>query len=107
MLVKSKIPTPDQMVQIDKEANIQKTNAEKIKASIQRRNIIRIEDEEEESPSSSMSMFNLDSDKEDLDVPSQLSPTVILHNAQLPMHLEEIHISPVTEKIPSERHSVI
>jgi hypothetical protein len=68
--VKSKIPTLDIMVQIDKEAKIQKPKSEKSKATIERRNIIRIEDDEEESSSSSMSMYNLDSDGEDLDVPS-------------------------------------
>jgi hypothetical protein len=40
------------MIQIDKEDEIQKTKVEKSKASIERRNIILVEDEEEESPSS-------------------------------------------------------
>jgi hypothetical protein len=88
MSVKSNIPTLDQMTQIDKEAKIQKVKAEKIKASIERINIIWIKDEEEESSSSSMSMYNLDLDKEDSNVPSHRSPTVILHDAPLPMHLE-------------------
>ena len=70
MLVKSKIPTPDQMVQIDKEAKIQKAKLEKNKAAIERRNLIRIEDEEEESSSSSMSMYNLNLDGKIPDVPS-------------------------------------
>ena len=52
-------------------------------------------------------MYNLDSNKEDLDMPSHRSPIVIVHDAPLPMHLEEVHSSPVTEKIPFERHSVI
>ena len=54
-----------------------------------------------------MSMYNLDSEKEDLDVPSHRSPTLILQDAPLLMHLEEVHSSPVIEKVPSERHSVI
>ena len=54
-----------------------------------------------------MSMYNLDSDKEDSHMPSHRSPTSIVHDASLPMHLEEVHSSPVMEKIPSERHSVI
>ena len=62
MLVKSNIPTLDQMVQIDKEAEIQKSKVDKSKASIEQRNLIRIEDEEEESSSSSMSMYKLYSD---------------------------------------------
>ena len=51
VLVKSKVPTPYQMVHIDKEAKLQKSKAEKRKAAIKQRNLIRIEDEEEESPS--------------------------------------------------------
>ena len=86
--MKSKSPTPDQMVQIDKEAEIQKSKLEKRKVSIQWRNIIRIEDEEEESSSSSMLMHNLDSDGEDSDVPSHKSPIVIIPHAPLTMHLE-------------------
>ena len=60
--MKSKISTPDQMVQIDKEVEIQKTKEEKSKVAIERRNLIRIEDEEEESSFSSMSLYNLNSD---------------------------------------------
>ena len=52
-------------------------------------------------------MYNLDSDKEDSDVPSHRSPTLILQDAPLPMHLKEVHSSLVTEKVLSERHSVI
>ena len=85
--MKSKIPTPDQMVHIDKEVEIQKTKSKKIKVSIEWRNIIRIEDEKEESSSSSMSMYNLDSNGEDSDVPSHRSPTVIIHDA--PFHTYE------------------
>jgi small-conductance mechanosensitive channel len=40
-------------------------------------------------------------------MPSHRSSTIIVHDAPLPMHLEEVHSSPVTDKIPSERHSVI
>jgi hypothetical protein len=89
--VKSKIPTPDQMVQIDKEAEIQKSKSEKSKVVVERRNLIRIKDEEEESSSSLMSMYNLDSDGEYLDVSSHRSLTVIIHDAPLPMHTEEVH----------------
>ena len=107
MLVKSKIPTPDQMNHINKEAKFQKAKAEKSKAAIEWRNIIRFEDEEEGSSSSSMSMSNCDSNHEDSDVPSHRSPTVIVNDAPLPMHLEEVNSSPITKKIPSERHLVI
>ena len=54
-----------------------------------------------------MSMYILESGNEDLDMPSHRSPTVIVHDAPLPMHLEEVHSSVVTKKIPSERNSVI
>ena len=95
------------MIHIDKEAENQKSKVKKRKDSIKWRNIILIEDEEEESSSSLMSMYNLDSDGEDSNVPSHQSPTVIVHDDPFPMHLEEIHSSPVTEKIPSKRHSMI
>ena len=54
-----------------------------------------------------MSMHCLDSDRKDSNVLSHQSPTVILPDAPLPMHLEEVHSSPVMEKVPFERHSVI
>lgn len=52
-------------------------------------------------------MYNLDSDKEDSYIPSHRSPTIIVHDGPLPMHLEEVHSSPLTEKILSKRHSLI
>ena len=52
-----------------------------------------------------MSMYNLDFDREDLEVSSRRSPTLI--EAPLPKQLEEVHSSPVTEKIPYEGHSMI
>jgi hypothetical protein len=70
-------------------------------------NPIRVEDYEESSSSSSMSMYNLDSDGEYSKVPSNQSPTIVLHDAPLPMHLEEVHSSHITEKVPFERHYVI
>jgi hypothetical protein len=54
-----------------------------------------------------MSMYSLNLYKEDSDIPSHRSPTVIAHDAPLPMNLEEVHSSPVMEKISSERNSVI
>ena len=84
---------------------MKKAIAEKNRAAIERKNIIRIEDVEESSSSSSMSMYNPDSDKEDLEMPSRQSPTLI--EAPLPEHLEEVHSSPVTKKIPPEMHSMI
>ena len=52
-------------------------------------------------------MHNLDSDKEYSDVPSHRSPTLILQDGPLPVHLEQVHSSPVIEKDPSEMRSVI
>lgn len=60
---------------------------------------------EESSSSSSMSMYSVDSDIEDLEMPSRRSPT--LFEDPLPEYLEEVHSSPVTEKIPSKSHLVI
>ena len=65
MLLKYKIPTPDQIVQIDKEVEIQKSKLEKNKDSMEQKNPIRVEDCEEGSSSSLMPIYNLDSDGED------------------------------------------
>ena len=54
-----------------------------------------------------MAMYSLDLDKEDPDMPSHGSLIVIVHDTPLPIHLEEVHSSPVTEKILSKRHSMI
>ena len=48
-------------------------------------------------------MYNLDSYGENSDVPSHRSPTVIIHDTQIPIHLGEVHSSPITEKIPLKR----
>ena len=52
-------------------------------------------------------MYSLDLDKEDLDVPSHWSPTLILQDVPLPVHLEEVHSSLVMEKILFERNLII
>ena len=82
------------MTKIDKEVEIKKAIVKKSWVAIERKNIIKIEDVEESSSSSSMSMYSLDSDREDLEMPSRQSPTLI--EAPLPEHLEEVHSSPVT-----------
>ena len=51
VLVNSMMPTLDQMTRVDKEEEIQKAIAEKSRASVERKNLIRIEDEEESSSS--------------------------------------------------------
>ena len=60
VLLKSKIPTLDQMVQINKETKRHKSKSKKRKDFVERRNLIRIEDEEEESPFSLILMYNFD-----------------------------------------------
>ena len=50
-------------------------------------------------------MYNLNLNKEYLEVPSHRSPTLILQEGTIPVHLEEVHSSPVTENISSERLS--
>jgi hypothetical protein len=47
VLLKSQIPTPNQMTKIDKEVEIENAIAEKYKATIERKNIIKIKDVEE------------------------------------------------------------
>ena len=54
---------------MEKEEEIQKSKEEINIDAIERRNIIRVEDEEVGSSSSSMSMYNLDLDKEDSNMP--------------------------------------
>ena len=94
------------MTKIEKEAKIKEAIAEKSRVSIEWKNIIRIEDvEESSSSSSSMSMYSLDSDREDSEVPSRRYPTLI--EAPLRKNIEDVHSSQTTEKISSERHSVI
>ena len=81
------------MIQISK----QKSNIEKIKDSMEQNVIPRVEDCEEGSSYSSMSMYNLDSSEEDSKFISNRSPTIVLHDAPLLMHMEEVHSSPITK----------
>ena len=50
-------------------------------------------------------MHSIDYDRERLEVPSYQSPTLI--EVQIPDKHEQVHSSPTTDKIPSERHSKI
>ena len=52
-------------------------------------------------------MYSLDSGEEGLEFLSNQTPTIFIHNVPLPMHVEEVHNSPITEKVPSERHSMV
>lgn len=103
VLVKSQISTQDQMTKIDNESKIKESIVEKDRAAIGLKYPIRVEDREESSSSSFVNILN--SDQEYPVVSSHRSPTLI--EAPLPEHLEEVHSSLVTEKILSERHSVV
>ena len=52
-----------------------------------------------------MSMYSIAYDREDSEVSSRRSPTLI--KVQIPENQEEVHSSPNMETIPFERHSVI
>jgi hypothetical protein len=95
------------MIQIDKEDDRQKSKVERNKVDMGRKIIPRDEDYEEGSSSSSMSMYNLDSGKKDSEFLSNWIAIVVIHNAPLLMHMEEVHSSPITEKVPAERHFVV
>ena len=64
VFVKSNIPTPKQMMHIDKEAEKQKDNIEKNKVTIKQNILARFKVCEENLSSSSMSMYSLDSGEE-------------------------------------------
>ena len=89
------IPTPAQMSQIDKEVEQKNAIKVKSKASIEKFNIVRIDDEESYS-SSSMSLYNIESNEKHLEVSSRRTPTMIEN--QVPEKLEEVHSSPTTDK---------
>ena len=94
------------MSKIDKEVETKKSIEENNKVASEQKNLdIRIEDVEESSSSSSMSMYSIDYDREDTEVPPHQYPTLI--EVQIPKKQEEVHISPTTEKNPSERNLVI
>ena len=101
---KSRIPTLDQMSQIDKEVEQKKAIEVKSKASSEKLNIVRIDDEDSSS-SSLMSLYNIESNKKHSEVSSQRTPTMIEN--QVPKQLEEVHSSPTTHKNQSERHSQV
>ena len=90
------------MSKMDKEAEMKKAIGEKNKVSSKRDNLIRIEDEEESSSSSSMSMYSIEFDRKGSEVSSRRSPTLI--EVQILDKHEEVHSSPITDKIPSQRN---
>ena len=96
------IPTLDQMSQIDKEAEQKKAIEVKNKASSEKLNIVRIDDEESSS-SSSMSLYNIESNEKHSEVSSRRTPTMIEN--QVPKQLDEVHSSPTIDNNQFERHS--
>ena len=74
------------MSKIDKEAEIKRAIEEKNRAASERKNIVRIEDVEESSSWSSMSMYSIYSNREDSEVSSLQSPTLI--KSQIPENQE-------------------
>ena len=76
ILLKSMIPTLDQMSQVDKEAEQKKSIAVQSKVLSGRLNIVSIDDEESSS-SSSMSLYNIESHGNDSKVSSQRTPTLV------------------------------
>jgi hypothetical protein len=76
VLFKSKIPTLDQMSQIDKEAKQKKAIEVKGKTSSRKLSVVRIDDEESSS-SSSMSLYNIESNEKHSEVSSRRTPTMI------------------------------
>lgn len=102
VLIKSMIPTLEQMSRMDKEEEFIKVIEVKNKGSSEWVNIVRIK-YDDSSSSSSMSLYKIDSDKRDSKVSSRQTPTLI--GTQVPEQLEEVHSSPTTDKNKSERHS--
>jgi hypothetical protein len=104
ILVKSRIANPDQMFQMDKEVELKRAIEVKNKASSERINIVRIEDEESSS-SSSMSLYNIKSYRKYSEVSSRQSATLV--ETQVLDKPEEVHSSPTMNKNQSERHSQV
>ena len=64
VLVKYKIPTLEEMMQVDKETKIQRDKIEKDKVTIEWNTFPRVEDYEENLVSSSMSIYSVDPSEE-------------------------------------------
>lgn len=95
------------MIQVDQKTNRQRAKILKNEATIECNILPRIKDFEEDLSSSSMSMYSLYSSEEGLDFLSSQVPTIVIHNTSLSMHEEGICNSPITKKVPFERHSVV
>ena len=87
MLLKSNISTPKQIIQIHKESKRQKCKIEKNKVATEWNNLPKVKDSDEDSSSSSISMYSLDFGEEVSYFLSNRTPTIVIHNAPLPMHV--------------------
>ena len=92
------------MIKVDKEAEIQKVDNERSKSIIEQKMLPRIDDQDKDISSSSLSMYGIDSDDEGIEFVSIQTPSIIIKITPPPMNDEEINNSPITEKIPPERH---
>lgn len=104
VLFKSRIPTQDQMPQIDKEEEKKKDIKVNSKTLSGKLSIVRIDDKESSS-SSSMSLYNIESNEKHSEVSSQRTPTMIEN--QVPEQLDEFYSSLTADKNQFERHSQI
>ena len=95
------------MIQVDKEAERQRSKIDKNKSTIEWKILPRVKDCEEDLSSSSISMYSLDSGEEGSYFLSIHTPTIDRHNTPLLIHGEEVYSSPITKKVPSERHLVV
>ena len=95
MLIKSKIPTPEQMVQTNREAESKRDEIGKNKATIEHNIGVS---------SSSVSLYNIYSDNEDTAWPSSQTPSLIRKITPPPNHGEEMDSSQATINIPPEKH---
>ena len=95
------------MMQVDKEVERLRAKGEKNKATIEHEILQRVKYYERELSSSSISMYSLDSGEEGSEFLSSHTPTVVRHDTPLPMHEEEIDSSPISKKVPFERHSTV
>jgi hypothetical protein len=98
------IPTPDQMSQVDKEAEQKKAIVVQSKVLSERLNIVSIDDEESSSYSS-MSLYSIKSNGKGSEVSSRRTPTLVEN--QVLEQLAEVHSYPTMDKNQLERHSQI
>ena len=93
------------MSKVNKEADLKRTIEKTHKVASEHDNIVRTEVEEESSSSSSMTMYSIESNRQDLEVSSHQTTTLI--EVQIPDKHEEVHSSLTMYKVLFERHSKV